>query len=302
MIFHEIYSVYYSTVGKLLAQALQPGVTEQQLQQLVLENAFSESITTILPALKSGKWQLLGPELTPVVGRAPTLPLTLLEKRWLKALADDPRLRLFGVQLPELDDVEPLFTREDYRVYDQYQDGDPFDDPTYIRHFQLIRQAIREQRPVKVTMDNRRNQRIWMRFYPQGLEYSLKDDKIRILMTGCRFRSINLGRILSCQFYNGPGPWRESPRPDPQRELILQITDNRNALERVMLHFAHFEKQAERIDDSHYRLRLRYYDSDETEMVIRVLSFGPHVQVLGPEPFVKLIRQRLEAQRACGIR
>ena len=53
----------------------------------------------------------------------------------------------------------------------------------------------------------------------------------------------------------------------------MLITDERNALERAMLHFAHFEKQAERTDDGRYILRLKYYENDETEIVIRVLSF-----------------------------
>ncbi len=302
MIFSELYSVYYSTVSKILAKALEPGITEASLQQVVLDNAFSESVLTILPSLKSGKWQLLQTDLRPVVEKAPTLPLTLLEKRWLKALADDPRLRLFDVQLPDLEHVQPLFTREDYRVYDQYADGDPFEDAQYIAHFRLLRQAIREGRPVKVTMDNRHNQRIWMRFYPKGFEYSWKDDKLRVLVTGCRFRTVNLGRILHCAYYNGTGPWRERPRPDPQKKLVLEIYDDRNALERVMLHFAHFEKQAERLDEKRYRLHLKYYESDETEIVIRVLSFGPYVKVVEPEPFVELIQARLLAQKECQMK
>ncbi len=302
MIFSELYSVYYNTVAKILTRALEPGVTQQTLQQEVLQNAFSESVLTILPSLRSGKWQLLSPELTPVVKHVPTQPLTLLEKRWLKSLADDPRLRLFGAELPELGDVQPLFTREDYKVYDQYNDGDPFEDESYIAHFRLLRQAIAENRPVKITMDNRHNRRIRMRFYPKGFEYSLKDDKIRVLVANCRNRTVNLGRILTCSFYNGQGVWREQPRPDPRKELVLEITDERNALERVMMHFAHFEKEAQRMGDDRYRLRLWYYESDETEIVIRVLSFGPYVKVIAPESFVGLIQNRLIAQKSCELK
>lgn len=69
-----------------------------------------------------------------------------------------------------------------------------------------------------------------------------------------------------------------------------------------MLHFAHFEKRAERTDDGRYILRLTYDADDETELVIRVLSFGPCVRVLEPERFADLIRQRLTAQKSCGLR
>jgi hypothetical protein len=37
-------------------------------------------------------------------------------------------------------------------------------------------------------------------------------------------------------------------------------------------------------------------------MVIRVLSFGPCVKVLESQHFVELIRERLIAQKNCGLR
>lgn len=41
-----------------------------------------------------------------------------------------------------------------------------------------------------------------------------------------------------------------------------------------MLHFAHFKRRAERTEDGKYILSLEYDESDEAELVIRVLSFG----------------------------
>lgn len=227
-----------------------PEATEQDLQRCVMEEAFSESVLTILPALKSGKWPLLNDDLSPVLLHKPTMPLTHLEKRWLKAISEDPRVKLFGVDFPSLDDVEPLFTREDYKIYDQYNDGDPFEDETYKKHFRLMLSAIRGNRPVQITMVNRRGQEICVHFYPNGLEYSVKDDKIRIIATGCKFKYFNLGKVLSCDFYSGGGAWYMKPKAERRKNLTLQITDKRNALERAMLHFAHFEKQAERADDN----------------------------------------------------
>lgn len=55
MIFSELYSVYYNTVAKIIAVAFEPKTTEEDLQCCVLEEAFSESVLTILPALKSRK-------------------------------------------------------------------------------------------------------------------------------------------------------------------------------------------------------------------------------------------------------
>lgn len=302
MIFSELYSVYYHTVAKIIEAAFDPEVTEKDLQRCVAKEAFSESVLTILPALKSGKWPLLHEDLSPVLQHRPTMPLTTLEKRWLKAIAEDPRVKLFDVCFPGLEDVQPLFTKEDYKIYDQYADGDPFEDENYIRNFRLILSAIRNDRPVRITMTSRRGREVWIRCFPKGFEYSVKDDKIRIIAAGCKFRQFNLGRVTGCQYYNGNGPWREKPKTERRKDLTLLITDERNALERAMLHFAHFEKQAERLKDDKYILRLKYYENDETEMVIRVLAFGPYVQVLEPQSFVNLIKERLISQKSCELR
>lgn len=302
MIFSELYSVYYNTVAKIIEAAFDPEATEKDLQRCVMEEAFSESVLTILPALKSGKWPLLNEDLSPVLLHKPAMPLTALEKRWLKAISEDPRVKLFDVDFPCLDGVEPLFTSEDYKVYDQYSDGDPFEDETYIKHFRLMLSAIRNNRPVRITMLNRRGKEVRVRFYPKGFEYSVKDDKIRIIATGCKFKQFNLGRILNCDFYNGNGAWQEKPQTERRKDLALLITNERNTLERAMLHFAHFEKQAERTDDGKYILRLKYYENDETEIVIRVLSFGPYVKVLAPQSFVNLIKERLVSQKSCELK
>ena len=48
------------------------------------------------------------------------------------------------------------------------------------------------------------------------------------------------------------------------------------------------------------QLHLKYYATDETEIVIRVLSFGPCVKVISPDEFTELIKERLREQRVCG--
>ncbi|MFR5864700.1 MAG: hypothetical protein ACLUFV_05790 [Acutalibacteraceae bacterium] len=70
----------------------------------------------------------------------------------------------------------------------------------------------------------------------------------------------------------------------------------------AMLHFAHFEKQVNASTKRRYLLCLHYYESDETELVIRMLSFGPYIKVLAPDRFVSLMRERLIAQKSCGLR
>ena len=64
-----------------------------------------------------------------------------------------------------------------------------------------------------------------------------------------------------------------------------------------MTHFSHFEKSVEKLDDLHYRVKLIYDADDETELIIRVLSFGPMVKAVAPERFISKIRERLIKQR-----
>ena len=64
-----------------------------------------------------------------------------------------------------------------------------------------------------------------------------------------------------------------------------------------MLHFSHLDKETERIDDTHYKITLFYEKEDETELLIRVLSFGPVLKVIFPDDFVKKLCERLEKQK-----
>lgn len=58
------------------------------------------------------------------------------------------------------------------------------------------------------------------------------------------------------------------------------------------------KKQKRRKD---YTVKLFYDESDKTEMVIRLLSFGPMIKVIEPLEFKQLIRQRLKKQKAYHI-
>lgn len=58
MIFSELYSAYYNAVAKIIAEILNGNTSEKDLNRIVFETAFGESVLTVLPALKSGKGKL----------------------------------------------------------------------------------------------------------------------------------------------------------------------------------------------------------------------------------------------------
>ena len=301
MIFSELYGAYYNTVAAVLRKAVQRPLTKEDLRTVIERCAFSESVLSIEPVLTSEKWQLLRPDGTTPLLHPPTMPLTVLQKRWLKAISLDPRIRLFDFDSSGLEDVPPLFTPDDIYIFDRYADGDPFEDEVYIQIFHRILDAIKKRYPLSIDVKNRREARTHLNVMPEYLEYSEKDDKFRLVASGCRYGTINLGRILSCKPFRGERYGRQSICAAANKRVVIELYDGRNALERVLLHFAHFEKEAQRLDEKHYRVTINYRQDDETELVIRVLSFGPFIKVTEPERFVGLIKKRLEMQKSCGL-
>ena len=79
MIFSELYSAYYNTVAAIISAILDGDHSEQKLQKIVVDRAFGESVLTILPALKSEKWQLVHSDMTTKLEHKPTIPLSLLQ-------------------------------------------------------------------------------------------------------------------------------------------------------------------------------------------------------------------------------
>ena len=296
MLFHEIYGSYYRAVASILREAVRGDLTGKELNALVQEHAFGESLLTIPEGMKGEKWRLLYKDLSTPLEENPSMPLTILEKRWMKALLLDPRIQLFEPNMTGLEDVDPLFTPDMVVYYDRYSDGDNYQDPDYIRHFHTILRALRENRNLYISFESRAQAQPRLVVTPYYLEYSEKDDRFRVVAAGWKRRwVINLSRITACEF---------SYRNDPMRlkeaitdTVTFELEDRRNAMERVLLHFSHLEKETKRLDDRHYRVTLRYDRQDETEMVIRILSFGSAIRVTEPERFISLLRERIEKQK-----
>lgn len=295
MLFSEIYGRYYQTVAVILREAVEGNLTRKRLNQIVQKEAFGESLMTIPDALLSGQWPLLNTEMETPLTSPPRMPLTILQKRWLKALLLDPRIRLFEVDDSGLENVEPLFRQEWLCYYDRYTDGDFFDDPMYIHNFQTIRCALQEKKQLEVSFVDGKGGFHRAAVSPCYLEYSEKDDRFRLAAEGFRPWIINLSRIRDCRVLEQDA-YRTGQVFRNDQSVTLELIDERNALERVLLHFSHLEKEAKKLDSTHYQITLYYDQKDETEILIRVLSFGPMLRVTAPNTFRERIRDRLKKQ------
>ena len=306
-IFSEVYGTYYNIVAKILGQAVSGGLTLEQLQRIVYKEGYEESALELLPALQDGSWLLLTKDFKTPLQYKPTMPLTLLQTRWLKALLLDERVRLFftDAELAEeekaLQEVEPLYRPEQFVFFDRFVDGDDYKNTRYRENFQQIMQAIKQRVAIDASYrTNKDNVIVWTNLVPMTLEYSAKDDKFRLQgMAGARHVTLNLGKIITVEL--GEPLEKEPPQHAvPQEKLVLELVDERHTMMRALMHFSDLAKETEKLDDTHYLLTVYYDKSDETEMVYRVLSFGPTMKVKEPEGFVELVKERLTEQMRVG--
>lgn len=301
MIFHEVYGDYYNAVALIIREAIDGNLDNKKIYEIAEKKAFGESIMTIPNAILTSRWPLLDSEFkTPIINN-PTMPITDIQKMWLKAILLDKRISLFDPCLDGLEDVEPLFDEDTFVYYDQYLDGDPFDNLNYRKCFRHILIGLKQKHMLTVEFNGKKGKHRQL-VIPRKLEYSAKDDKFRLI---CENKSgytyyINVAKIKTCELAENFDEDNLQPLRVNKHEAILIITDERGAMERAMLQFSDLEKETVRIDEAHYRMRLVYHEADETEILIRILAFGPLVKVIEPLSFRKLIRERIINQKVLG--
>lgn len=318
-LFSEIHGLYYRIVANILNKA---PLSRNEAQRIAADSGFAESVLHLIPKLLDERaWPLLDEQCGKLVSRLrhpARSPVSLLELQWIKAVLCDPRARLFLadraiVELEELlFNVPPLFDPADFIYFDRYRNGDDYYNFSYIRNFRNVRAALRDRTTLRITYHtgtHNKEARVYSgNFLPLKIEYSEKDDKFRAygVFIRCgkatRHATINLGRILettdSAERYDGEytleGWFANARSPEP---IVADIYPERNAVERFLLEFSAYEKQSEFSESTGVcRVRLWYPMPDETELLIRVLGFGPTVRVLGPEHFVRQIKKRVSNQ------
>ena len=297
MILSEVYSAYFNTVAEIIDEAINGKISEKRIMEIIDEKAFSESMLFLLPSIKNEEWLVIKKNLRTPINKTPKMPLTLLQKQWLSGLLTDPRVALFDIDKSGLDGVEPFFEYSDFVFFDQYSDGDPYASENYKDIFRTILRAINEHKMLRIYYKSRNGNNIDTAFIPRKLEYSAKDDKFRLLCnrTNNTPLYLKLANILECNMLS------QVPEEIAQVQMITRsisfvLSDERNALERIMLNFSDCRKETMRLEGDNYRVILWYDANDETEILIRILSFGPVLTVTEPSRFIRLIKNRLIMQ------
>ena len=316
-IFSEIYGTYFRIAAKLLENEV---TDEKNVRETVQREGFRDSVLFLPQKLLPGEesWGLFSRMPDGTLGRitknAPVKVLTKLQKMWLKSKLSDPRIRLFmddenlAALEKRLGDIPPLYRREQFGITDRFKDSDDFYSEEYIRNFRAALEAVRKRRIVYVEFVSGRGKRMSGKFVLLKLEYSPKNDKFRVycyLLRNDKIRGsgiINIGRIRSItdtgRCFRTPVSMDEPTMSTKcSSPAVIRVTDARNGVERFMLEFASYEKHTVRdLETGEYTVELWYDTQDETELLIRLLSFGPVIEILGPPQLRSQAAERVRRQ------
>ena len=297
MVFSELYSAYYKAVAHLIEKAIADELNETNITSLIGDTAFSESFISISNAIKHEEWYVINKAYHTPIRNTPPMPLSHLELSFLKSIVSDKRFSLFCDVPQGLEKIEPLYTQKDFCVFDVFEHGDPYEDENYRTNFRMILQAFKENRKLYIDYTTGKGKSNRGAYMPQKLEFSEKEDKFRLICKrNYTISTINLARITKCNCMEQIEKDRDQPLNRIKAQVEIEIKDKRNALERTMTTFANYQKETKKINENTYILKLTYYKEDETELLIRILSFGPMVKVLSPQPFLNQIKERIQKQ------
>lgn len=319
-LFSEIYGAYFAAVGRILEDEQ---ISEAEIQRIIHETAFRDSILFLPQKLRpesEESWGLLrrnaNGTLSRITNHAPPQFVTLMQKRWLKAKLSDPKMRLFlsdeALQLLDraLADVSPLYPAGVFRYFDIFSDGDPFERESYRTAFRRILSAIHDNAVLEISYISGKGRTMRGVFLPLKMEYSRKNDKFRVYC--CRIGQngiqgnglLNVGRITGIRktrrIFPNEGLAEEVFRRRRCSEpVVVRISEERNGIERFMMEFASYEKHTERDEQSRTCTVKLWYDiQDETEVLIRLLGFGPVLEILAPSAFRAQAAERVAKQSA----
>ena len=307
LVFHEVYSAYYNAIAWILSLAVRKELTPKKMNDVVQDKAFGESCMYLPDRLLSDEWPLLDDDLGTYLKAEPTMPLTLIQKRWLRSLLEDTRIRLFLEEKSceklreQLEGIRPLFTADTFCFFDRFSDGDPYSDPEYKNHFRNVLEAIREEKGLFVSYKNQYGVSSEIKVKPDTIEYSAREDKFRVYASQMEENKweeplrLNMSRMTAC--------CKIADHTDVSHEVkirkdkaIIELVDDENTLERALFHFSFLEKMTERLDNGKFRMTLYYPVSDKTEILIRILSFGHQLNVISQGYIREEIEKRLSAQ------
>ncbi len=97
------FTEYFNAVAKILDTAVRGELNENDIISIVGESAFGESILSLPQKIKNKNGKFHKSKLENRIKNKPQMPLTDTEKRWLRAVLNDSRVKLFDADIKGLE-------------------------------------------------------------------------------------------------------------------------------------------------------------------------------------------------------
>lgn len=316
-LFSEVYSCYYTAIGKIIDESIDGEISEEAAKEIIKRVAFEESDIFIMSKIHSNTWSFFDEQNQCKIKNKTQEPLTKLQKMWLCAIFNDEKINLFFDENEIVtfrkyfndNGIAPMFKQSDFYYFDQFKLGDNYSDKMYIEHFKKLVDAVKSKQILNISYSNRKDKEICKDFLILKIEYSKKNNRHRVYVSEIQnkrrknYYLLNIARITGISYseneYNEYISFEKYAENNLEKEpVVIEISDERDALERCMVQFANFNKRTEYDEKTKKYLCYIYYNKDlETELLIQIMSFVPLVKVLGNDKFLKLLLDRVRLQK-----
>lgn len=316
--YNEIYGTYYYMMQQILNKAGDGSITINDINHIVDKHGFAESNLYFTPqviAQDGSGYNLLSKRQSgyqSILNDNPYVPITYQQKRLIKVMLGDQRVRLFisEKELKRLEfllmDIPPLYDLNDIVIKETAYDGDPYDDTAYKERFGIVLQAIKKNKMLKIVFNTSRGYRKTVTVAPYKIEYSVRDDKFRLCGVSLhnhhmsRYIKLNIARMIQIiqldshvdvdfEYFISQKYLKEP--------IVIEVSDLRNGFERIFIGLSNYKRTSVYNDQTHKCLmKIHCMDDDVQELLIVIMSFGPAVKVIGPPEFKEKYQERIRRQ------
>lgn len=232
------------------------------------------------------------------------MPVTAAERSYLKAILkskysriffdDDEIAKLLGFcsDVPDIpfDDI-CISIRNEREITDTIRDN-----------IRFILQAIKKRAEISYSNKTKKGLMENLRGYPVRIEYSPLYDLFQLSIWSdaeCRPVKVNIHTIYDMKLTGNI--WKESKSPVEmmkskrlEEPIIMKLKKCKNTAVRANIMFSMYDTETEKLPDGYDLMKIYYYSFDENDIIDRIFSFGPYIQVISPQRAVAGIKERLE--------
>ncbi len=236
---------------------------------------------------------------------------TVIEKAWLKALLNEPNVRMI-LSSETIEKLEKELNDCDTPIKDKYFEMTNIINLSEITHkevykenFKLILNALIQEKPIRYTnIDKKGNVYRNKLALPASIEYSMRDMRFRVSMYSLddnRPIMANIFSLSDIRIVNEEiNIDREAAKKllfeqkYSEEPIILEVIDKKGAMERCFMSFSGMERTARDLGNGKYEIRLNYYLFEEENLIRSIISLGPYVKVISPRKMVDEIVSRVK--------